>query len=237
MVLRARACGRSRFWAIKQSSFLQRTKVNKENKEFKDLPPERAFGDFVICNLGPTGDNPQIGRRRWFRQQPLRLLETVPAFPPSNRDLIDYPSTDGSLIVPILFGERCNKVVWAGDESKEMKISMMKKVMTWNHNRLACKLQRRIATSNSKPRPLQSLSPPPLFLIDGKSSGGNFDSHDGHDRGGGGEQLVWQPVTIGWSDRYFMWDCERLFVEAYFSQVPTGAKMFQLRPSLIFFGD
>ncbi|GJR95811.1 dolichyl-diphosphooligosaccharide--protein glycosyltransferase subunit DAD1 [Tanacetum coccineum] len=28
-----------------------RIQVNKENKEFKDLPPERAFADFVFCNL------------------------------------------------------------------------------------------------------------------------------------------------------------------------------------------
>nr|CAD1831025.1 unnamed protein product [Ananas comosus var. bracteatus] len=28
-----------------------RIQVNKENKEFKDLPPERAFTDFVLCNL------------------------------------------------------------------------------------------------------------------------------------------------------------------------------------------
>ncbi|KAM7491004.1 hypothetical protein LguiA_033925 [Lonicera macranthoides] len=28
-----------------------RIQVNKENKEFKDLPPERAFADFVLCNL------------------------------------------------------------------------------------------------------------------------------------------------------------------------------------------
>ncbi|CAM6033012.1 unnamed protein product [Sphagnum compactum] len=28
-----------------------RMQVNKENKEFKDLPPERAFADFVLCNL------------------------------------------------------------------------------------------------------------------------------------------------------------------------------------------
>ncbi|GMJ16045.1 DEFENDER AGAINST APOPTOTIC DEATH 1 [Hibiscus trionum] len=30
-----------------------RIQVNKENKEFKDLPPERAFADFVLCNLVP----------------------------------------------------------------------------------------------------------------------------------------------------------------------------------------
>ncbi|KAG2676729.1 hypothetical protein I3760_12G065800 [Carya illinoinensis] len=28
-----------------------RIQVNRENKEFKDLPPERAFADFVLCNL------------------------------------------------------------------------------------------------------------------------------------------------------------------------------------------
>uniref|UniRef100_A0A6N2KSY4 Dolichyl-diphosphooligosaccharide--protein glycosyltransferase subunit DAD1 n=2 Tax=Salix TaxID=40685 RepID=A0A6N2KSY4_SALVM len=28
-----------------------RIQVNKENKEFKDLPSERAFADFVLCNL------------------------------------------------------------------------------------------------------------------------------------------------------------------------------------------
>ncbi|XP_038973868.1 dolichyl-diphosphooligosaccharide--protein glycosyltransferase subunit DAD1-like isoform X2 [Phoenix dactylifera] len=28
-----------------------RIQVNKENKEFKDLPPERAYADFVLCNL------------------------------------------------------------------------------------------------------------------------------------------------------------------------------------------
>eukprot|EP00246_Nothoceros_aenigmaticus_P008262 TRINITY_DN2281_c0_g1_i1.p1 TRINITY_DN2281_c0_g1~~TRINITY_DN2281_c0_g1_i1.p1 ORF type:complete len:115 (-),score=16.21 TRINITY_DN2281_c0_g1_i1:243-587(-) len=28
-----------------------RMQVNKENKEFKDLPRERAFADFVLCNL------------------------------------------------------------------------------------------------------------------------------------------------------------------------------------------
>ncbi|GLJ40334.1 hypothetical protein SUGI_0829220 [Cryptomeria japonica] len=28
-----------------------RMQVNKENKEFKDLPPERAFADFVLCNI------------------------------------------------------------------------------------------------------------------------------------------------------------------------------------------
>nr|Q9ZRA3.1 RecName: Full=Dolichyl-diphosphooligosaccharide--protein glycosyltransferase subunit DAD1; Short=Oligosaccharyl transferase subunit DAD1; AltName: Full=Defender against cell death 1; Short=DAD-1; AltName: Full=Peadad [Pisum sativum]AAC77357.1 defender against death homolog Peadad [Pisum sativum] len=28
-----------------------RIQVNKENKEFKDLGPERAFADFVLCNL------------------------------------------------------------------------------------------------------------------------------------------------------------------------------------------
>ncbi|CAI9755324.1 unnamed protein product [Fraxinus pennsylvanica] len=28
-----------------------RIQVNKENKEFKDLPPERAFADFALCNL------------------------------------------------------------------------------------------------------------------------------------------------------------------------------------------
>ncbi|XP_071687502.1 dolichyl-diphosphooligosaccharide--protein glycosyltransferase subunit DAD1-like [Rutidosis leptorrhynchoides] len=28
-----------------------RIQVNKENKEFKDLPPERAFANFVLCNL------------------------------------------------------------------------------------------------------------------------------------------------------------------------------------------
>ncbi|KAL8107648.1 dolichyl-diphosphooligosaccharide--protein glycosyltransferase subunit DAD1-like isoform X2 [Apium graveolens] len=28
-----------------------RIQVHKENKEFKDLPPERAFADFVLCNL------------------------------------------------------------------------------------------------------------------------------------------------------------------------------------------
>ncbi|GFP79056.1 dolichyl-diphosphooligosaccharide--protein glycosyltransferase subunit dad1 [Phtheirospermum japonicum] len=31
--------------------FFLRTQVNKENKEFKDLPPERAFTDFILCNL------------------------------------------------------------------------------------------------------------------------------------------------------------------------------------------
>ncbi|KAJ8561179.1 hypothetical protein K7X08_027369 [Anisodus acutangulus] len=25
--------------------------VNKENKEFKDLSPERAYADFILCNL------------------------------------------------------------------------------------------------------------------------------------------------------------------------------------------
>ncbi|EOA28159.1 hypothetical protein CARUB_v10024348mg [Capsella rubella] len=28
-----------------------RIQVNKENKEFKDLAPERAFADFVLCNI------------------------------------------------------------------------------------------------------------------------------------------------------------------------------------------
>ncbi|KAF1874716.1 hypothetical protein Lal_00007330 [Lupinus albus] len=28
-----------------------RIQVNKENKEFKDLAPERAFADFVLCNV------------------------------------------------------------------------------------------------------------------------------------------------------------------------------------------
>ncbi|KAL6556100.1 Dolichyl-diphosphooligosaccharide-protein glycosyltransferase subunit dad1 [Orobanche gracilis] len=28
-----------------------RIQVNNDNKEFKDLPPERAFADFVLCNL------------------------------------------------------------------------------------------------------------------------------------------------------------------------------------------
>ncbi|KAH0448394.1 hypothetical protein IEQ34_022194 [Dendrobium chrysotoxum] len=28
-----------------------RIQVTKENKEFKDLPLERAFADFVLCNL------------------------------------------------------------------------------------------------------------------------------------------------------------------------------------------
>ncbi|KAK9150311.1 hypothetical protein Syun_008620 [Stephania yunnanensis] len=28
-----------------------RIQVNKDNKEFKDLPPERAFADFVLCNV------------------------------------------------------------------------------------------------------------------------------------------------------------------------------------------
>ncbi|KAH6774048.1 Defender against death protein [Perilla frutescens var. hirtella] len=28
-----------------------RIQVNRDNKEFKDLPPERAFADFVLCNL------------------------------------------------------------------------------------------------------------------------------------------------------------------------------------------
>jgi len=28
-----------------------RMQVNKENKEFKDLSPERAFADFVLCNV------------------------------------------------------------------------------------------------------------------------------------------------------------------------------------------
>ncbi|XP_024398173.1 dolichyl-diphosphooligosaccharide--protein glycosyltransferase subunit DAD1 [Physcomitrium patens] len=28
-----------------------RMQVNPANKEFKDLPPERAFADFVLCNL------------------------------------------------------------------------------------------------------------------------------------------------------------------------------------------
>ncbi|MQL93806.1 hypothetical protein Taro_026457 [Colocasia esculenta] len=28
-----------------------RIQVNKENKEFKDRPPERAFADFVLCNM------------------------------------------------------------------------------------------------------------------------------------------------------------------------------------------
>ncbi|CAH9130535.1 unnamed protein product [Cuscuta epithymum] len=28
-----------------------RIQVNKDNKEFKDLPPERAYADFVLCNL------------------------------------------------------------------------------------------------------------------------------------------------------------------------------------------
>ncbi|KAL9301751.1 Dolichyl-diphosphooligosaccharide--protein glycosyltransferase subunit DAD1 [Arabidopsis thaliana] len=31
--------------------FCLRIQVNKENKEFKDLAPERAFADFVLCNL------------------------------------------------------------------------------------------------------------------------------------------------------------------------------------------
>ncbi|KAL1218563.1 Dolichyl-diphosphooligosaccharide--protein glycosyltransferase subunit DAD1 [Cardamine amara subsp. amara] len=41
-----------------------RIQVNKENKEFKDLAPERAFADFVLCNLVlPLGDHqlPRIG--------------------------------------------------------------------------------------------------------------------------------------------------------------------------------
>ncbi|XP_049349897.1 dolichyl-diphosphooligosaccharide--protein glycosyltransferase subunit DAD1-like [Solanum verrucosum] len=28
-----------------------RIQVNKENKEFKDLPPERAYADFILSNL------------------------------------------------------------------------------------------------------------------------------------------------------------------------------------------
>ncbi|KAL2612163.1 hypothetical protein R1flu_023855 [Riccia fluitans] len=28
-----------------------RMQVNKENKEFRDLPPERAFADFLLCNV------------------------------------------------------------------------------------------------------------------------------------------------------------------------------------------
>ncbi|KAK4746492.1 hypothetical protein SAY87_012804 [Trapa incisa] len=28
-----------------------RIQVNKENKEFKDLTPERAYADFILCNL------------------------------------------------------------------------------------------------------------------------------------------------------------------------------------------
>eukprot|EP00850_Spirogloea_muscicola_P002827 SM000011S19005 [mRNA] locus=s11:360662:362197:+ [translate_table: standard] len=28
-----------------------RMQVNKENKEFKDLAPEQAFADYVLCNL------------------------------------------------------------------------------------------------------------------------------------------------------------------------------------------
>ncbi|KAB2635078.1 dolichyl-diphosphooligosaccharide--protein glycosyltransferase subunit DAD1 [Pyrus ussuriensis x Pyrus communis] len=28
-----------------------RIQANKENKEFKDLAPERAFADFILCNL------------------------------------------------------------------------------------------------------------------------------------------------------------------------------------------
>nr|AFK43638.1 unknown [Medicago truncatula] len=28
-----------------------RIQVNKENKEFKDIAPERAFADFVLCNV------------------------------------------------------------------------------------------------------------------------------------------------------------------------------------------
>lgn len=28
-----------------------RMQINKENKEFKDLPPERAFADYVLANL------------------------------------------------------------------------------------------------------------------------------------------------------------------------------------------
>nr|CAB3484314.1 unnamed protein product [Digitaria exilis] len=32
-------------------SFCLRIQVNKDNKEFKDLPPERAFADFILCNL------------------------------------------------------------------------------------------------------------------------------------------------------------------------------------------
>ncbi|KAI5656363.1 hypothetical protein M9H77_25156 [Catharanthus roseus] len=28
-----------------------RIQVNKDNKEFKDLPSERAFADFLLCNL------------------------------------------------------------------------------------------------------------------------------------------------------------------------------------------
>ncbi|XP_021899980.1 dolichyl-diphosphooligosaccharide--protein glycosyltransferase subunit DAD1-like isoform X1 [Carica papaya] len=34
-----------------------RIQVNKENKEFKDLPPERAFADFVLCNLADLRGN------------------------------------------------------------------------------------------------------------------------------------------------------------------------------------
>ncbi|KAL3683164.1 hypothetical protein R1sor_001186 [Riccia sorocarpa] len=28
-----------------------RMQVNKENKEFRDIAPERAFADFVLCNV------------------------------------------------------------------------------------------------------------------------------------------------------------------------------------------
>eukprot|EP00898_Chlorokybus_atmophyticus_P004183 jgi/Chlat1/4766/Chrsp308S04726 len=28
-----------------------RMQVNKDNKDFKDLAPERAFADYVLCNL------------------------------------------------------------------------------------------------------------------------------------------------------------------------------------------
>ncbi|CAI0473014.1 unnamed protein product [Linum tenue] len=28
-----------------------RIQVNKDNKEFKDVAPERAFADFILCNL------------------------------------------------------------------------------------------------------------------------------------------------------------------------------------------
>jgi oligosaccharyltransferase complex subunit epsilon len=28
-----------------------RMQVNKENKEFKDVPPERAFADWVVANV------------------------------------------------------------------------------------------------------------------------------------------------------------------------------------------
>ncbi|KAH9556641.1 hypothetical protein CY35_07G040200 [Sphagnum magellanicum] len=44
-----------------------RMQVNKENKEFKNLPPERAFADFVLCDES----------ERWhdFLKSEIRQLE------------------------------------------------------------------------------------------------------------------------------------------------------------------